>query len=311
MIAQANAVKDQILNTPLPGVDQSIAELQTAWGVQLDVRTHVANNSLRTVATTRFSATPKGKSFIGKLRVPQNKCVYAEIHHDLLGHFKFPMGVESINQDLGPKVSNACSTVFAVADLDTSVYRGESPEKKLQSGNAANALPSWTTAGVVKFTGTLADKGHYYECGFSVSSLPTVSIVELKADTALETRLTDYVPSTERVMSLPFGRGQIVLNSELVPYGLNGVLFGGKGPQDVEDCPASHSGGGGGLQKMHDFDYLFDPELCPQCGLRRVVTGDEVIYEITNPGALLTTVNGSTLFQVKPPAVRLPGAKQK
>ena len=32
MIAQANAVKDQILHTPLSGVDQSLSDLQNAWG---------------------------------------------------------------------------------------------------------------------------------------------------------------------------------------------------------------------------------------------------------------------------------------
>ena len=173
-------------------------------------------------------------------------------------------------------------------------------------------MPSWTPAGALKFTGILADKGDYYECGFSVTSLPTVSIVELKAATALETRLTDYVPSTKRVMSLPFGGGQIVLNSELLPYGPHGILFGGKGPQNVDDCPATSSSGGSGFVKLHDFDYRFDPETCPQCGLRRFqAPGDEVIYELTNPDVLLSIVPGLTLFQVKPPAAKVPSSLQK
>jgi hypothetical protein len=85
--------------------------------------------------------------------------------------------------------------------------------------------------------------------------------------------------------------------------------MGGKGPYDTDDCPSTQTDSGG-VQKPIDFGTRFNPETCPQCGLQPFVGfRNEVIYEITNPEVIVTTVDDSPLFQVNtavvPPSVSL------
>lgn len=65
-------------------------------------------SKLRTVATTRFSAAPRGGTLAGKVRLPKTRCLYAALRHRLIGELTFPVGVEPFNQDLGP-AAGLCS----------------------------------------------------------------------------------------------------------------------------------------------------------------------------------------------------------
>lgn len=305
-VAQANDVKGRILGTPLPGVGKSLAELQNEWGLQLDVRTHVEDQTVRTVATTRFSAAPAGGALSGRLRMPKTACVYGEISHPIIGHVKLPMDVQNHNLDLQPLVGMPCSGVFGGGDLGARVYLGADPEPVLASGHPANSLPTWADAGTVTFTGSLTEQAGYYECTFTVTDLPAVGIEELAVGRDVAARITELHPATERVMHLagvPYGLG--LLNSELLPYGWKGLAIGGKGPDSKEDCPTEMSSGTG-WQKNFDFDYAFDPETCPQCGLEPYLGArDEVIYVITNPEAFLETIAGEQV-QIDAPVVAMP-----
>lgn len=284
-VAQANAWKDQLLNKPLPGVGQSLNSLKQNWGVDLDVRSWVVNNSLRTVASTRFSSAPNGGATYGRVRLPKTQCVYSEINNRIIGHIKLPIATSAHNEDLAGQVGVDCNQVLGNQALSANLYLGENPEAKLASGNPANDLPRWTQAGLLSFTGTLQDKGSYYECAFNVNALPAAGITEMAANNDLAARLTELFPAQKRSMHIPVAGTTQILNSKLLPYGPSGILIGGKGPESTEDCPSEHEGGTG-WQKNFDFGSKFDPETCPQCGFD-IGAGkfNEVIYVARNPDA--------------------------
>ena len=61
---------------------------------------------------------------------------------------------------------------------------------------------------------------------------------------------------------------------------------------DRDDCPTEGQNGTG-WQRDLDFDFHFDPETCPQCGIERFFgpRGEE-IFSITNPAPVLETLTG-------------------
>jgi hypothetical protein len=283
-VAQANAIKDNLLAKPLPGIGKSLTTLQNDWGLNLDVRTAVRNNILSTVATTRFSPTPNGGSLFGRVRFPKTQCQYAAVEKGIVT-FKMPIATEGHNTDLAAKVGQDCNSVFNSQDLNTSIYLGENPETKLNSGNAANNLVSWVSAGLVNFTSTLQDKGKYFECSYAVTGYPAMAISKLEFGGDLGGRITDFYPESERVLHLPVGQFSAQFNSEIQPYGSNGVILGGNGPDSVEECPSKILGVNDVIEN-HDFKDRFNPDNCPNCGFEKEFgKHGEVILWATNPDA--------------------------
>ncbi|HEY6556318.1 MAG TPA: hypothetical protein VI072_03555, partial [Polyangiaceae bacterium] len=164
---QANQVKNDLLAQPLPGINQSFNQLSSSFGLSLDVRTHVTPQSLlRTVATTRFSSAPGTNALGGSLRIPKTRCEYMVLSSKYTGTVYIPTSVATINADLTAKLGQSCNSLFGSTDLKRSAYLGESPEKRLLSGNPANGLLSWANTGVASYPAVLSETADYYRCGF-------------------------------------------------------------------------------------------------------------------------------------------------
>ncbi|HMJ16495.1 MAG TPA: hypothetical protein VK524_34010 [Polyangiaceae bacterium] len=296
---QADQVKSDLLSQPLPGINQSFNQLSSAFGLSLDVRTHVgASSTLRTVATTRFSGAAGSSTLTGNLRIPKTKCEYMVMSSKYTGTVYIPTAVVSVNGDLTAKIGQSCSSLFGGTDLKRSAYLGESPEKRLLSGNAANQLSSWTATGIASYPGSLSQTSDYYRCSFQVGALSNAGILELEAPPTsnLGKRLGEQFGYSERFMVVQLGGTTLVFNSELAPVsGGTGAVIGGAGPKTLADCPVRAAGGGQPLERSpyYDLKWRFDPETCPQCGVRRVLDRSSVVYEITNVDAFLQTPLGT------------------
>ncbi len=295
---QANQVKNKLLAQPLPGINQSFNQLSSQFGFSLDVRTHVAPSSvLRTVASTRFSGAAGSNTLGGSLRIPKTKCEYMVLSNKYTGTVYIPTNVATVNSDLASKVGQTCSALFGSADLKRSAYLGESPEKRLLSGNAANQLASWANTGIASYPGALTQTADYYRCSFQVGSLPNAGIVELEspATSNLGKRIGEVFAYNERFMVVQLAGSTLAFNSELQPINGTSIVLGGAGPKTLDDCPVYRTGGGQPLERspIYDFEWRFDPETCPQCGVRRVLDRGSIVYEITNVDAFFQTPLGA------------------
>ena len=297
---QANQVKNNLLNQPLPGVNQSLNQLASLWGVSLDVRSHVTPaQALRTVATTRFSAAAGPSVISGALRLPKTQCVYTVLKHKYIGEWHIPTAVVATNQDLSNKIGQSCNSLFGSGDLTRSAYLGESPEKRLLSGNAANQLPSWQSTGIVSYPGGLSQGNGYYQCSYQVGYLPKASILELEAPpgSSLGQRLGSAFAYNERFFVMNVAGVNRVFKADLSPLRGSGPSLGGAGPETLDDCPVYGSKSGAPLEQpsVYDFEWRFDPETCPQCGIRQVLDHGQYIYEIQNVDAFLQTPLGKEI----------------
>ncbi|MEZ4449677.1 MAG: hypothetical protein R3B09_09365 [Nannocystaceae bacterium] len=266
LIAQAVDYQQKALNTKIPAIGLTVAQALAVGPASLDVRTVSANNSVRTVVTTRFDATGQGKSLQGVLRFPKTTCRYAEGGNKTIGHFKFPIAVDPINDDLAGK---SCAALISGASFARSAYLGESPEKLLNSGKASNDLPSWTSTGGISTTGVAVDKGDYYECPYTLSNLPGAAILELATvkGSDLHARL-DAHAFRGRYLFMALAGPVKLLDAEGKPKAASPLVFGGKGPKTTGDCPSSFTGGTGFQQgRLGQIKDRFDPEKCPMCGL--------------------------------------------
>lgn len=275
-IAQAVNYQNKALNTPIPGTGLTVAQALAASPASLDVRTRAANNSVNTVVTTRFDPTSKGKSLSGFIRFPKTRCVYMEGGNKTIGHFKIPTAVEPANADLAGKT---CSAVISGASFARSTYLGESPEKLLKSGNAANDLPSWQAVGTISTSGSPVDKGDYYECPYTLGNLPAAAILDLGAvkGSELAQRLDILSFRARFLMAAALGPVKL-FDAQGQPESPTALVFGGKGPKTVDDCPRYHSGGTGfRLDKVSQLKDRFDPEKCPTCGLLDVFNHRDLI----------------------------------
>jgi hypothetical protein len=291
-VAQANAFKDQLLNKPLLGIGKSLTALQNDWGMNLDVRSDVKDNTLTTVATTRFSSAQNGGRLFGRIRLPKKQCDYLEIDRPDTGHVVKAIGLkEGVNSDLAEKVGQDCNSVLAIQELNAAVYLGESPESQLNSGKPENIFPRWENAGLLSFSGNLVDKNQYYECAFSVNALPAMAITELSTSAVLKNKvsnnMTDSDPTSERVVHIPVGLDSVQFNSEIEPYDTDGIILGNRGPQSIDECKRKGSGSGG---VQEPFDPVKpDPETCPQC---RPDLGPDKFKDVINPAT-----NSNTLIE--------------
>jgi hypothetical protein len=130
-----------------------------------------------------------------------------------------------------------------------------------------------------------------------VSSLPKAGIVEIEtpASSALGQRLGEWFAYNERFLVVSASGSSLVFDAELTPALAADTLIGGAGPKTLDECPVYANNGGEGLQetRIHDLKWRFDPETCPQCGVRKAFDRDRYVYEIQNVDAFLQTTLGA------------------
>lgn len=308
VIAQAVDYRQKALSTKIPKLDLTVAEALAISPASLDVRTFVKNNEVAVAATTRFDPTGKGKSIQGFIRFPKTKCNYMEGGNKTVGKFKIPTEVVPMNADLAGK---SCASVINAATFARSTYLGESPNRVLHSGDPANTLPSWQSTGTVSTSGNVVDKADYYECAYSLNNLPNAAILELATvkDSALHERL-DLGVFRGRYLFAAALSPMKLFDAEGKPLVPGALVFGGKGPKTVDDCP-SYAGGGSGLRpnKEQQLKDKFDPEKCPTCGLLDVFNHLDLV---SNPAekVILESVPDKTSIAQKADQVQQQFASQ-
>lgn len=280
VIAQAVDYRDQAMNTKIPGIGLTVSQALAVGPASLDVRSRASNNDVRVVATTRFDPTPQGKTLTGLLRFPKTQCRFAKGGNKTTGYFSIPVAVDPINADLAGK---SCAALINGSSFARSAYLGESPEKLLGSGDPANALPSWQSTGNVSSAGNAVDKGNYYECPYTIGNLPAAAILDLGAvkGSDMATRLDAFAFRARFLFMSLIGPAQL-LDADGKPKSATALVFGGKGPDTIADCPSSYSAGSGFMKdKLSQLKDLFDPEKCPTCGLLDVFNDGDIYM---NPG---------------------------
>lgn len=280
VIAQAVDYRNKALDTKIPAIGLTVAQALAVGPASLDVRSKASGNDVAVVATTRFDATPKGKSLGGLLRFPKTQCRFAKGGNKTAGYWTIPVAVDPINADLAGK---SCASIVSGSTFARSAYLGENPNKLLKSGNAADDLPSWQATGTVSTAGVAVDKGNYYECAYTVGDLPAAAILDLGAVKGgeLATRLDAHAFRARYLFMSLLGPAQL-LDASGKPKDASALVFGGKGPKTLADCPTSYSAGSG-FQKsrLESLKDAFDPEKCPMCGLLDFFNEGEIY---ANPG---------------------------
>jgi hypothetical protein len=295
VIAQAVNYQNKALNTKIPAIGLTLAQALAVGPASLDVRSRSNGASeVRVVATTRFDPTPQGKSLQGKLRFPKTTCRFEKAGNKTAGYMTFPVAIDPINADLAGK---SCAALISGSSFARSVYLGESPEKLLGSGDPANTLASWQATGNVSTSGSVVDKGDYYECPYTVGNLPAAAILDLGAvkGSDMANRL-DTFAFRARFLFMSLLGPATLLDADGKPKNAGALVFGGKGPTVLADCPSSYSAGTGFRKdKLSELKDKFDPEKCPTCGLLDFFNHDDIY---TNPGKDVTLVRVPERAQV-------------
>lgn len=268
VIGAAVDYRNKVMNTQIPRLNMTLAQALAVSPASIDVRSSAINNEVRVVATTRLDPTSKGKSVSGKIRLPKTQCKYGPpIGNKTAGYSSHPIAVEPINADL---IGKSCAWLINSNSIARTVYLGENPNKLLgYPTDPANTLPSWQGAGSVSSNGNVADKADYYECPYTIGDLPAAAIFDIGSVKASElgARL-DLFAFRARYLLMALGGPTVLLGSQGGPGSATGLVFGGKGPETVDDCPSSYSAGTGfRANKLAELKDRFDPEKCPNCGL--------------------------------------------
>lgn len=264
---KARALQQELLSTEIKGVGYSLSELMTLSPVKLDVRTRATDSAVHTVVTTRFDPSSKSKQLRGAIRFPKTRCVGATIKNKQIGVYSAAIDVVKHNEDLAGK---SCASLINAGSVRRGGYLGESPEKLLKSGVAANSLESWTTVGGVSTQGVVVDKGGYYECPYVITGLPDAGIIDLgvAGGSELYTRMTDLQAFRARYLYATVKGVTLLLDADGKPQNPLALNFGGQNPTDVNQCPSTSSPGAG-FTRPSGFDVpsRYDPEKCPMCGV--------------------------------------------
>ncbi len=263
-IAQANAVKDKVMNTPVEGTGKTLSQLVADLGASFEVHVATPGDALAASAVLRMSGAAAGGTLRGKVRVPTQACQYVTGNGWLKGA-KIPVGMTPANEDLAKKLGQSCSAVFDATSIARQLYLGGNPRRVL--GTEAENRASWKTGGTLDFTGKLSKTDDYYECAFEVTGLPKASILDIESAAALDARLNEETYD-ERLLVLSAGGATAVFDRFIDPVpgaSTNGVVLGGPG-----QCHG-HGGGGKALTPSQAKELLdkFDPEKCPSCGIRQ------------------------------------------
>lgn len=286
-VTQANALKDFVMKTKLPGINKSYEELANAFGVSFDVQTVKYGSDLNVYVTPRFAAVAGNGKIQGKLRLPKEACVYMKT-----GWGYVPMGFQTVNADLAAKAGSSCSAVLGASSIKPSGYLGANPAS---ASIGAKPLQTWKPVGSGTLTGNLSVYSHgeappsqdgglpshtttgYYECGFAATGLPNADFVELGITGEAGKRLG--YDRTPRYLEVTAAGLQAVLDNDWNPVTGN-VIIGGEGQCTSGSVQAPHYEARSWLDRVQD---LFDPDKCPNCDVREI---DDRL-QITNPDPLM------------------------
>ncbi len=311
---QANAVKSKLLDTKLPGVNKSLQELSTAFGLTLDVQTRTSSGDVYVIVTPRFAANPAGGTLVGKLRIPKEACVYGEWTMGTI-----PLGLQTApaNLDLPGKVGKPCSGVMPAADVKLAGYLGADP-KILKVG--ANPLPNWKPTGSFKLTGNLTEVKHgnvlqsqlrqrgttrrtatgYFECGFEISSLPGADIMELVFKGKAAERMAGFQQEPHRYVEVAAAGVSAALDEGWNKAGPP-VVIGGDGKCGPGTVKAPHYEPEGWLDRIGN---LLDMDKCAVCGVKL----DEGMLKASNMKPVLENPALKPLFDALAAGRALPAA---
>jgi len=276
---QASAVKSKLLDTKLPGVNKSLQELSTAFGLSLDVQTRTSSGDVYVIVTPRFAANPAGSKLVGKLRMPKEACVYGEWRMGTI-----PLGLTTVenNLDLAGKVGTPCANIMPASDIKLAGYLGADP-KILKVG--ANPLPNWKPAGTFKLTGNLSEYKHgtvlqtqmrrtggstrrtatgYYECGFEISGLPSADIIELAFKGKAAERMPGFQQEPHRYVEVSAAGVSAALDADWKKAGPP-VVIGGEGKCTAGKLKVPHYEPQSWLDRVTD---LLDLDKCPNCDIK-------------------------------------------
>jgi len=326
-VTQANAVKSKLLDTKLPGVNKSLQELSTAFGLTLDVQTRTSSGDVYVIVTPRFAANPAGGTLVGKLRMPKEACVYGKWTMGTI-----PLGLQTVpaNLDLPGKVGKSCSDVMPATDVKLAGYLGGDP-KILKVG--ANPLPNWKPVGSFKLTGNLTEVKHgtalqaqlrqsgttrrtatgYYECSFEISSLPGAGIIELDFKGKAAERMAGFQQDPHRYLEVSMAGVSAALDDAWNKAGPP-VVIGGDGKCGPGTVKAPHYEPESWLDRITD---LLDMDKCPNCGIKL----EEGMLKASNMKPILENPQLKPLFDAlangralpaatRAPAVQAPAGRQ-
>lgn len=311
---QANAVKSKLLDTKLPGVNKSLQELSTAFGLTLDVQTRTSSGDVYVIVTPRFAANPAGGTLTGKLRMPKEACVYGEWTMGTI-----PLGLTTVdaNRDLAGKVGKPCSDIMPGSDIRLAGYLGADP-KILKVG--ANPLPNWKPVGSFKLTGNLTEIKHgnvmqsqlrqsgttrrnatgYYECSFEISGLPGADIIELAFKGKAAERMAGFQQEPHRYVEVAAAGVSAALDESWKQAGPP-VVIGGDGKCGAGKVKAPHYEPRGWLDRIGD---LMDMDKCANCGIKL----DEGMLKASNMKPVLENPALKPLFDALAAGRALPAA---
>jgi hypothetical protein len=311
---QANAVKSKLLDTKLPGVNKSLQELSTAFGLSLDVQTRTSSGDVHVIVTPRFAANPAGGTLAGKLRMPKEACVYGEWTMGTI-----PLGLQTVpgNVDLPGKVGKPCSDIISASDIKLAGYLGADP-KILKVG--ANPLPNWKPTGSFKLIGNMTEVKHgnvlqsqlrqrgstrrtatgYYECSFEISGLPGADIIELTFKGKAAERMAGFQKDPHRYVEVAAAGLSAALDDAWSKAGPP-VVIGGDGKCGPGTVKAPHYEPEGWLDRIGD---LLDMDKCAVCGVKL----DEGMLKAANMKPVLENPALKPLFDALAAGRALPAA---
>lgn len=313
-VTQANALKDVLMNTKLPGLNKSYQELANAFGLTFDVQTRTSNADMYVIVTPRFAANPSGAKLVGKLRMPKEACVYGEWEMGTL-----PLGLTTVekNLDLAGKVGTSCANIMPAADIKLSGYLGADP-KILKVG--ANPLPNWKPVGSISLTGNLTVYSHepavqmrqvggfrrhaatgYYECGFEYSG-PSADIIEIQFKGKAAERMPGYQQDPHRFVAVSVAGYSAALDDTWKQAGPP-VIIGGEGKCTAGKVKAPHYQAETWLDRIGD---LLDLDKCPSCGIKL----SEGMLKASNMKPVLENPALKPLFDALKSGKPLPAAAQ-
>jgi len=313
-ITSANDVLGQLRSMPLPGTGQTLGQLEDQLGMSLDVRSATRDNMFRTAFTARFAGVPAAGVMSGRLRFPKRRCEYGKVGEEIVGTFLSPYAVVDANQQLA---ATGCN-VPELAQLVHRVFHGASPERVLQTGDAANDLPTWAPLGDVQ-VGEMQQTDDSYDCPFTVTGLPRAAFMELLADSGstlageLSNRhLTDGQDSAYEIplhAAEKLGGRFVLLEQDGVSIVLthDGTAIatldiGGPAPTVPGDCPLIQLSSGGGQAQVDPRGVVPDSENCPQCGGGQQNPGDDVINPVADQPGDPSAQQGSPVVAEDPAA---------
>ena len=183
-VQQGNELRNLAMNATIPGVGQSLSQLQSSMGLDLHVRTQKSGANVLVTATARFDGEPRQGSLTGEIRFPKSFCSSTTTFDFGGGDLTVPGALKPANTDLF--AGQSCAQLLGGGRLGHgsmpgSAFLGLDPPQ----GN----LPQWDSfsrsfAGV----GVLRETSEWYACDFRKTGLPN-GVLEVRVGGSVAKRL--------------------------------------------------------------------------------------------------------------------------